>query len=212
MANLGRAVQVLDSFAQFLGDEAAFRIPKLHLVEDVREEFTSRAILSHNVVVVTVSEGLDKAESVRVVDRLQSFEFIRDPGFVADVAWDHLDSKLLENALGGGACCATLRSQTQDLILTLCRPESCKSHSSVSSRTDESTIRVIYLVYLVDVLPFTHTLDVGTLVLARDWRWCETFKPLLRVWSRTGIGTGWASSGRLLVIRRLNELKPQRAG
>lgn len=92
-------MHMLYCLTQFLRDLAGLCVPKLHLVEHVGEEFPSCTVLRHNVIVMTVPEGLDKAKSVRMVNLLERPELIRYPSLVTEVARDGLHCELLENTL-----------------------------------------------------------------------------------------------------------------
>jgi len=76
-------VHVFHCLAQSLRDPTCFGVLQLDLVENIRKEFPSLAVLCDDVVILTVSEGLDEAQDVRMVDFLQGLEFVSDPSLVA---------------------------------------------------------------------------------------------------------------------------------
>ena len=76
-------MHVFHCLAQSLRDPTCFGVLQLDLVENIRKEFPSLAVLCDDVVILTVSEGLDEAQDVRMVDFLQGLEFVSDPSLVA---------------------------------------------------------------------------------------------------------------------------------
>ena len=62
MANSGRIVQVVNCEAKLVRDETRFVILELDLVEHMREQLSSFAHFSDNVVVEAIPEGFDKPE------------------------------------------------------------------------------------------------------------------------------------------------------